>query len=116
MPGEKLIGSRYQPPFDYYYKTDRNKQGKLCDGETQHVAWRVLSADFVTVDTGTGIVHQAPAFGEVDYDVLLRQQSLFKEGQGPQLINAVAPDGKFTAEAPDYQGRWVKDCDRGLPR
>ena len=72
--------------------------------------------NFVTVDTGTGIVHQAPAFGEVDFDVLLAEQARFVEGQGPQLINAVAPDGTFTAEAPDYQGRWVKDCDRDIIR
>ena len=32
------------------------------------------------------------------------------------LINAVAPDGKFTAEAPDYHGRWVKDCDKDIIR
>ena len=38
------------------------------------------------------------------------------EGQGPQLINAVAPDGTFTAEAPDYQGRWVKEADRDIIR
>ncbi len=30
--------------------------------------WRVIAADFVTLDTGTGIVHIAPAFGEDDYD------------------------------------------------
>ena len=73
-------------------------------------------ADFVTIDTGTGIVHQAPAFGEVDFDVLLAEQARFVDGEGPQLICAVAPDGTFTAEAPDYQGRWVKDCDRDIIR
>ncbi len=76
----------------------------------------VVAADFVTVDTGTGIVHQAPAFGEVDFEVLLTEQARFADGQGPQLINAVAPDGTFTAEAPDYRGRWVKDCDRDIIR
>ena len=39
-----------------------------------------------------------------------------KSGEGPELICAVAPDGKFTAEAPDYQGRWVKECDRDISR
>ena len=48
----------------------------------QHVAWRVVPADFVTIDTGTGVVHQAPAFGEVDYDVLLPEQALFVQGRG----------------------------------
>jgi isoleucyl-tRNA synthetase len=62
------------------------------------------------------VVHQAPAYGEVDYDVLLAEQGRFVAGQGPPLLNAVAPDGRFTAEAPDYQGRWVKDCDKDIIR
>ena len=34
----------------------------------ERVVWRVIAADFVTLDTGTGIVHIAPAFGEDDFD------------------------------------------------
>ncbi len=75
-----------------------------------------MPADFVTVDSGTGVVHQAPAFGEVDYDVLIAEQARFAPGDGPQLICAVGPDGRFTAEAPDYQGRWVKEADKDLAR
>ena len=104
------------PPFDYYSRTFGQSEGQLKTGGRQATAWRVVAADFVTTDTGTGIVHQAPAFGEVDFDVLLAEQARFVEGQGPQLINCVAPDGTFTAEALDYQGRWVKDCDRDIIR
>jgi isoleucyl-tRNA synthetase len=114
--GSKLVGRRYVPPFDYYASNQGKIRGELKSGEKQHVAWRVVAADFVTTDTGTGIVHQAPAFGEVDFDVLLAEQARFVDGQGPQLICAVGPDGKFTAEAPDYQGRWVKDCDKDIIR
>ncbi|HTU26856.1 MAG TPA: isoleucine--tRNA ligase [Pirellulales bacterium] len=118
--GEQLIGLRYVPPFDYYYRELGNKSGRLAnDGEppaSQHLAWRVVPATFVTVDTGTGVVHQAPAFGEVDYDFLLAEQARFVAGEGPQLICAVGPDGRFTAEAPDYQGRWVKEADKDLAR
>ena len=122
--GSKLVGRRYVPPFDYYMPAavdDSNSTsylaaGQLKSGGKQHVAWRVVAADFVTTDTGTGIVHQAPAFGEVDFEVLLAEQARFVDGQGPQLICAVGPDGKFTAEAPDYQGRWVKDCDKDIIR
>ena len=117
FPGAKLIGRRYVPPFDYYYKTLGDRQGKLQGGkQSQHVAWRVVPADFVTVDSGTGVVHQAPAFGEVDFDVLLAEQARFAPGEGPHLICAVGPDGKFTAEAPDYQGRWVKEADKDISR
>jgi hypothetical protein len=76
----------------------------------------VIAADFVTTDSGTGVVHQAPAFGEVDYEVLLAEQARFVAGEGPALICAVGPDGKFTAEAPDYAGRWVKDTDKDINR
>ena len=116
LKGQELVGRRYVPPFDYYWKSQGQKRGRLKAGGREYVAWRVVPADFVTIDTGTGIVHQAPAFGEVDYEVLQRQQSLFVEGEGPGLINSVAPDGKFTAEAPDYQGRYVKDADRDIIR
>ena len=58
------------PPFDYYYKSQGDTTGTLQAGGKQHVAWRVVAADFVTTDSGTGVVHQAPAFGEVDFDVL----------------------------------------------
>src|SRR5206468_4790346 len=74
-------------------------------------------ADFVTTDSGTGIVHIAPAFGEADYDVLIQEQLQFRPNDAPQLICAVGPDGKFTGEAPDYcRGRWVKDCDKDITR
>ncbi len=115
--GSDLVGKRYIPPFpDYYYKSLGDKQGSLKSGELQHVAWRVVAADFVTTDSGTGVVHQAPAFGEADFDVLIAEQARFEPGQGPELICAVAPDGKFTSEAPDYAGRWVKDCDKDISR
>jgi isoleucyl-tRNA synthetase len=113
--GSELVGRRYVPPFDYYHASSGAKQAKLKEGKTEHVAWRVVAADFVTIDSGTGVVHQAPAFGEVDYDVLMAQQARF-ERDGPELINPVAPDGKFTREVPDYEGRWVKDCDRDITR
>lgn len=114
--GRDLIGRRYLPPFDFYYRTQGERQGRLQTGGREHIAWRVVPAEFVTVDSGTGLVHQAPAFGEVDFDVLMREQARFLPGEGPELICAVAPDGTFTAEAGPYQGRWVKDADRDIVR
>ncbi|MGE0606344.1 MAG: isoleucine--tRNA ligase [Pirellulales bacterium] len=114
--GADLIGRRYQPPFDYYSKKYGDKTGRLLDDGDQHVAWRVVAANFVTVDSGTGVVHQAPAFGEVDFDVLLEEQARFRPGEGPELICAVGPDGKFTSAAPEYAGRWVKEADKDISR
>jgi isoleucyl-tRNA synthetase len=116
LTGRELLGRRYVPPFDYYYKSLGNVEGRLLTGGRQHLAWRVVPADFVTVESGTGVVHQAPAFGEVDFEVLAREADRFEPGQGPQLICAVGPDGRFTAEAPDYQGRWVKEADKDIAR
>ena len=115
--GIDMVGRRYRPPFDDYYKTQGGVTGRLKKtGATEHVAWRVIAAEFVTIETGTGIVHEAPAFGEVDYEVFLAEQARFQDGQGPQLICAVGPDGKFTAELPAYEGRWVKEADKDLSR
>ena len=114
--GTTLVGERYVPPFDYYYKTQGEQTGELTNGGTQHRAWRVTSASFVTTDSGSGAVHEAPAFGEVDYELLVAEQARFKKGQGPQMICAVAPNGRFTSEAPDYEGQWVKDTDKAISR
>jgi isoleucyl-tRNA synthetase len=114
--GHELVGLRYQPPFDTFHKASGQTQGALKSGGREAIAWRVVAADFVTIDSGSGIVHQAPAFGEVDYEVLIAEQARFEVGQGPELICAVGPDGKFTADAPTYAGRWVKDCDKDIAR
>ncbi len=104
--GSGIVGKRYQPPFDCFYST-----------HDHNTSWRVVAADFVTTDSGSGAVHQAPAFGEVDYEVLVAEQARYTDGEGPELINCVGPDGKFTDEAPAFvRGRWVKDCDKDINR
>jgi isoleucyl-tRNA synthetase len=116
-PGRALVGRRYLPPFDGYYRRFGQAMGALREGGSQPLAWRVVAADFVTLDSGTGLVHLAPAYGEVDYEVLMAEQARFVAGQGPPLLNAVAPDGTFTHEGPPYcQGRWVKDGDKLILR
>ncbi|MFO0840060.1 MAG: class I tRNA ligase family protein [Phycisphaerae bacterium] len=78
--------------------------------------WRVIKADFVTIDSGTGVVHIAPPFGEADFDSLETQQLRFIDPM-PELLCAVNPDGTFNNEAPErYRGRWVKDCDKDIIR
>ena len=79
---------------------------------------RLLLRDFVTTDSGTGIVHIARRSAKLTIDVLLNEQvTIRRRTKGQNLINAVAPDGKFTDEAPEYcRGRWVKDCDKDIIR
>ncbi len=114
LPGSELLGLRYQPPFDGYYATDADKTGTLASGEKQHTAWRIVAADFVTLDAGTGVVHQAPAFGEDDFNVLQNEIARFVDGEGPELICAVEPDGTFSDVYPAWRGRWVKEMDREI--
>ncbi len=114
--GAELVGIRYRPPFDYYYGQLGDQTGRLRAGGQATIGWRVLPAEFVTIDSGSGVVHQAPAFGEVDYEVLVADQQRFVDGEGPQLICAVGPDGKFTTAAAEYAGRWVKDADKDICR
>lgn len=116
--GSELIGLRYVPPFDSYHKTMGGTVAPLKEGGQAHVGWRVLAADFVTLDTGSGIVHQAPAYGEVDFNLLQEERQRFANiERDVPLINAVAPNGTFTDDAPAaYRGRWVKDCDKEIIR
>jgi isoleucyl-tRNA synthetase len=107
LPGTALVGRRYLPPFDTF---------RPAHGGGHDRAWRVVAGDFVTTDSGTGIVHVAPAFGEVDYQVLLAEQSACGADAGPGLFNCVAPDGTFTDAFPLGAGRFVKDCDRDIVR
>ena len=141
IEGKKLLGLRYLPPFDCYYKTlgsvhrtlnkisategnqalyyhiDHDEEDERLTREEDYIGWIVVPGDFVTIESGSGIVHIAPAFGEDDYDVLTKERWRFDEGEGPPLINVVAPNGKFTDEAPEYlRGRWVKDCDKDIIR
>src|SRR5690606_35415761 len=69
-PGTWLVGKAYRPPFDCYYSQPSGAQA----GDTHQHAWRIVAADFVTTDSGTGLVHIAPAFGEDDFNVLQQQR------------------------------------------
>src|SRR5262249_43833193 len=123
IKGDRLIGCRYMPPFDVFYRHDNKSMGHLKQsGELEFNEWRIVDALFVTTDTGTGIVHIAPAFGEDDFNILISEQARFVENEGPDLLCAVAPNGTFNKrmggyvrnkKAP-YEGRWVKDCDKDL--
>ena len=99
LSGADLVGKRYTPPFDLYAK------------ERHDAVWRVIPADFVTLDAGTGIVHVAPAFGEDDHSA---HRKLMAKTPDLPLYCAVNPDGTFVPELTAYAGRWVKDTDKDI--
>ncbi|AEI64976.1 isoleucine--tRNA ligase [Corallococcus macrosporus] len=114
--GSDLVGRRYQPPFDVYHQRAGEARLPLKDGGEDAQAWRVLGADFVTLDSGTGIVHIAPAFGEDDYEAFRKDMARFAQPDALELFCAVKPDGTFSDEVPLVAGRFVKEADKDLQR
>ena len=90
--GSDLIGLRYSRPYELL--------------PLDNTALRVVGADFVTTDEGSGIVHIAPAFGADDMEVA--------RAHGLPVLNPVGPDGTFDERVGPWAGRQVKDTDREI--
>ncbi len=96
IPVTDLIGLRYKPLFPYF--ADLADEG----------AFRVVAADFVSTEDGSGIVHIAPGFGEEDYQLGQRE--------GLPTVCPIDADCRFTDEVTDYAGEFVKDIDTPVIR
>lgn len=116
MKGAELLGERYRPPFDFFFNKYGHETAALKDGGEEPKLWQVLAADFVELDSGTGIVHEAPAFGEVDFDLLKNYRARFVDPDAIPLFCPIKPDGTFTDEVPAYKGQWVKGADKHIIR
>ena len=93
--GETLIGKSYLPPFrDYFDQTDL---------ENHENGWKIYHADFITTDMGTGIAHEAPAFGEDDM-ILGKLHNL-------PWVQHVAMDGTMKPEVKEFASMQVKPLD-----
>jgi len=90
VKGSDLVGMRYQRIFDYL---------EVTSGD----CFRVVAADFVSTEDGTGIVHTAPAYG-VD-DLELGKQ------EGLPVIHGVGLDGYFKQEVTPVAGKFFKEAD-----
>jgi len=91
MLGKELERVTYKRPFDYIEIPD---------------AHFVVLATYVTTEDGTGLVHQAPAFGADDLAVC--------RSYGLPVVNPIAPDGHFLPEVPVVAGMFFKDADKPL--
>jgi isoleucyl-tRNA synthetase len=89
--GINLIGKRYKPVFPYYADVSLDNKENI---------YKVWAGDFVTLDTGTGIVHIAPAFGADDMNLAKRHKL--------PVIKHVSMSGQFTKEVNDFPGLYVK--------
>jgi isoleucyl-tRNA synthetase len=93
LKGRELAGLRYRPLFSFATPAG----GK---------AHEILLGDFVATDTGTGIVHLAPAFGADDH------RACKQAGFG--FLQLVTPDGKMSAECGSFAGMYFKDADKEI--
>lgn len=89
--GKELVGLEYEPLFDYFAQSVKH--------------FKVVSADFVSTEDGTGIVHIAPAYGEDDFE-------LGKRVGLPMDMNALATNGTFSNKAKDFEGIFYKDANK----
>ncbi|KAJ1567544.1 hypothetical protein HK405_005583, partial [Cladochytrium tenue] len=98
IPGTALKGLEYEPIFNYF----SDRKGSFV----------VVTDGYVTDDSGTGIVHQAPAFGEDDYRVCLANNVI----TGEDVPCPLDPSGNFTEEVTDYKGMYIKDADKQIQK
>ena len=95
--GSELAGIRYQRLFDYY--ADAEKFGT-------EKAWQILVDDYVDDGDGTGIVHQAPAYGEDDQRVC--------EAAGIPVLISVNERGEFVSVVSDFAGKHAFDANKDI--
>ena len=93
MNGNKLVGLEYEPLFDI----------KETQNENSH---KIISADFVTTEDGTGVVHTAVMYGEDDYNVGMKE--------GLPAVHTVGEDGKFLEFVPKFKGMFVKSAEKDI--
>lgn len=91
VSGTDLVGLSYEPIFDYY------KDATIPNKEN---IWKVWDADFVTADQGTGIAHEAPAYGEDDMNLAKKYNIPF--------VHHVTTEGIFAANITDFSGMKAK--------
>ncbi|MGL4339968.1 MAG: isoleucine--tRNA ligase [Rhodoglobus sp.] len=99
LKGSELTGVRYTRLWDYYADAEQ--------WQTQN-AWQILVADYVATGEGTGIVHQAPAYGEDD--------QLVCAAAGIPVILSVDDGGRFLPQVKDVAGLQVFEANKPLIR
>jgi isoleucyl-tRNA synthetase len=99
IKGSDMIGWKYTPIFNYFYESFKDR------------GFKVIGANYVTADSGVGIVHQSPAFGAEDYAAATEAGVI-----GPDKLppNPVDENGCFTDEVPEYKGVHVKAADKAI--
>jgi isoleucyl-tRNA synthetase len=100
FPGKTLKGRRYKPLFNYFAHLAENNVN----------VFSVLTDTYVTSESGTGLVHQAPGFGEDDYRVCLAHGVI----TATNIPCPLDPNGRFIDPVTDYKGVYLKDADEQI--
>ena len=98
--GSDLLGLRYHQLMPY-----------VTNADLEQNAFRVIPADFVTTEDGTGIVHTASVFGADDFRACKENNvpSVMVHDETGKEVPLVDKQGKFVAEVTDFAGRYVKE-------
>ena len=104
ISGEDLLHLEYEPLFNPYdFSVPRESLPSFgAQEKREDLTYPVIGADFVSMEEGTGIVHVAPAFGEVDFAAGM--------DKGLDFVQPVDLEGKMTG-AYSFAGKFVKDAD-----
>ena len=99
MKGDKLVGLRYQAAYPA--------------SDEARTIYKVIPANFVSLEDGSGIVHIAPAFGAEDMETIRTQNKELCSRNLPEfpVILNVGEDGAFTFDTAKWSGMFVKDAD-----
>lgn len=100
IKGKDMIGWKYKPLFRYFAT-------EFAD------CFQVIGADYVEAGEGTGLVHQAPAFGQEDYDAALAAGFISSKRLPPCPVD---DQGRFTTDVPEYAGQHVKATEKAILR
>jgi isoleucyl-tRNA synthetase len=115
IQGEELVGLQYEPLYNPHQfgierrrfgagTSDENLSYEMLTLETvdENLTYRIIPGGFVSMEEGTGIVHIAPAFGEIDFEA--------GKNEGLDFVQPVDLDGKITGTF-SFAGKFVKDAD-----
>jgi isoleucyl-tRNA synthetase len=113
VKGSDLIDLRYEPlfnPWDFGVTVGRMDMREKDGEPSSNIKWKqldlfnypVIEGDFVSMEDGTGVVHIAPAYGEVDYEAGVENALDF--------VHPVDLEGKIIGNYP-FSGKFVKDAD-----
>jgi len=99
LKGKDMLGWKYHPPFDYYWEEHKD-HWFLC-----------LNDEYVQEESGVGLVHQAPCFGEEDMRIALRDGIISETRPAPDPLDR---GGNFMAPVNEFLGENIKTADKGI--